>query len=243
MKPMSLICAAASLVLFTAGLVLPIGPSSAQQYRVDPEMLTIASKLRVSEADFRVGCYMPGLSAYERRRCVNDAAIIAWVIRARAEVVGITWVEMARRYAPSATGVRPPQSRRHIWIQQLSLDGSEPPAWGSLVRLSWERHRLPLWRRIVAEMEHVLTRWPNPCEGGAVPEQWGGACTVDGRPENPRGVCDLVPPSWERLDCGRAVNAAYLTPRSLPARLAKGRHRWYRSRRNGSRTEHGVGIR
>jgi hypothetical protein len=91
-----------------------------------------------------------------------------------------------------------------------------------LLRLPWTRYGRR-WAALVREARGLLANPRRVCD--QPPEHWGGDCNSD---HNPHGVCDVVPPTWRRVNCGRTVNAFYRVRashgpvRSIPAFRARG---------------------
>lgn len=169
----------------------------------------------------------------------NGCAAIWEVTLNRAAKTRRTPLEQLRAYSPEATATVPPRSPRQAWIQGLTLKCDEPPAWAAMnaervargdYPLPWETAWRPHCERRAAEAIALVVSPRRVCE--RTPDHFGGDCNVDA---NPHGVCDAVPPHWQRIDCGPAASAFYvvgprpasMSPRSgdptLPASIARGR--------------------
>lgn len=195
------------------GSAVPMVPATPS---VSDETVLALARVCFSEADMHRG---------------DDCAAIAEVTRKRAARSNRSLLEQLRAYSPEATGQITPRSMRQRWISGLRLDGAEPPAWAEmnearrargLLRLPWTRYGFR-WRELLQEARRLLLHPRRVCS--EPPDHWGGDCNPDA---NPHGVCDVVPPTWRRVDCGRTVNAFYTIsdtprrPRVVPAHRARG---------------------
>lgn len=177
-----------------------------EEHRVVDETVLALARICMSERDVHLE--------------TNDCPAIIEVIVFRAELLGISYLAMARRYSPEATGARPPRSMRQRWVSGLQFGDEPPPAWAAmnegrvardLYPLPW-RNYLPAWHATLVQVRQLLAFPRQVCAGG-VPMHWGGACNPDGTPASRTGVCDAPPAHWIKLDCGNTVNHFFEVPR------------------------------
>lgn len=123
-----------------------------------------------------------------------DCDAIVYVIRSRAERLGLTLREMVAAYSGRVLDTARTDRRR--WLAHLTAAGTFPAGWP--VTTSWERHRV-YWLATVERVRRLLARpLRAPCESHV--DHWA-ARSVD------RSSI------WTRVDCGATHNVFWRVPR------------------------------
>ncbi len=140
----------------------------------------------------------------------NDCAAIHAVTRYRARKNNRSMLQQARQYSRRATGMILVQSGRLHWVQNLSMDFTQPDGWDEMntertergwKELPWERFRQD-WMQRVEEARHLLSDPEQVCRH--TPQHWGSRYG--------REYVRAIQRGWREVDCGTTQNAFWRLP-------------------------------